>query len=163
MKTKKKIPAEKDIVRILTAKKITLAVAESCTGGLIAHRITNIPGSSACFAGGVIAYSNKTKTAVLGVDPRTIKKSGAVSRETAQAMAKGVRRLLKTTSAIAITGIAGPTGGTAKKPIGLAYISFVSGKTIRTHKVLFKGSRTKLKDRFADTALKLVWDSIGAS
>jgi len=157
-----KRPIETDIIKILKKKKITLAVAESCTGGLIAHRITNIPGSSACFAGGVIAYSDKVKTAVLGVKARTIKTRGAVSRETAIEMAKGVRRRLKTTAAVAITGIAGPTGATTKKPVGLAYISFVAGKTIRTRKVRFKGSRTELKERFAEAALGLLSNSIGA-
>lgn len=109
--------------RVLKEKEKTVAVAESCTGGLVAHRITNVPGASDYFKNGVVAYSNEAKTAVLGVSADTIKKQGAVSSQCAIQMAQGVRRISKTDYGIGITGIAGPAGGSAQKPVGTVHIA----------------------------------------
>ncbi|MDO8518945.1 MAG: competence/damage-inducible protein A [Deltaproteobacteria bacterium] len=109
--------------RVLKEKKKTLAVAESCTGGLVAHRITNVPGASDYFKNGVVTYSNEAKTAVLGVAAETIKKQGAVSSQVAIEMAQGVRRISRADYGIGITGIAGPTGGTSQKPVGTIHIA----------------------------------------
>ena len=125
---------EKKLGKILKKKKKTLFVAESCTGGLVSHHITNIPDSSDYFIGGVVAYSNKVKVALLGVPSMVVRKNGAVSREVAQAMAKGARKLFNTDFAAAITGIAGPSGGSRKKPVGLAFIAFASKKKTKTKK-----------------------------
>ena len=148
-------------IEIKLAKKFiatgkTLAVAESCTGGLVSHRITNISGSSAYFLGGVIAYSNEVKISIFKVPRKTIEKYGAVSRETALAMARGARRVFKSDIAAAVTGIAGPGGGTGAKPVGLAYISVVSGKKEKTVGVFFKGDRAALKKQFAEIVLETV-------
>ncbi len=147
---------ELEISKILKKKKRTLVVAESCTGGLVSHRITNIPGSSVYFMGGIIAYSNDVKMSMLGVSPETIKKYGAVSREVVLAMAEGARRALNADIAVSVTGIAGPTGGTAKKSVGLAYIAFVSGKHKRSRKVCFKGNRVSIKEQFAQAVLEMI-------
>lgn len=147
---------EKKIAQLLTKKKLTLAIAESCTGGLVSHRITNIPGSSKYFVGGIIAYAYSVKTSILGVPQATIKKRGAVSRETVLAMAKGARRVFGADVAVSITGIAGPAGGTKMKPVGLAYIAFDDGKKVLTKKVNFKGTRKQLKEKFARAALQFI-------
>ncbi len=144
------------IAKILKKKKRTLAVAESCTGGLVSHRITNVPGSSRYFRGGVIAYSNDVKMSMLGVSPGTIKKYGAVSRQVALAMAEGARRAMNADIAASVTGIAGPTGGTAKKPVGLAYIALVTGQKKRSRKVCFKGDRVSIKEQFAQAVLEMI-------
>jgi nicotinamide-nucleotide amidase len=114
------------VVRRLTERGQTLAVAESCTGGLLAHRLTNVPGSSAVFLGGLISYSNEAKHRLLGVDPETIARHGAVSEPTARAMAEGARQRLGADYALGITGIAGPGGGTPAKPAGTAFIALAS-------------------------------------
>ncbi|MBI4412567.1 MAG: competence/damage-inducible protein A [Deltaproteobacteria bacterium] len=111
---------------LLVKKKKTLAAAESCTGGLTAHRITNVPGASKYFLGGVVSYSNESKTVVLGVSPETLKKHGAVSGQTAIEMAQGIRRATRADYAVAITGIAGPTGGTTDKPVGTFHVALVN-------------------------------------
>jgi nicotinamide-nucleotide amidase len=112
--------------RLLLEKKAALAVAESCTGGRIAHRITSVPGSSAYFKGGIIAYSNEIKTNILGVNPLDLEKFGAVSPEVAQQMAEGVRRKLNADYAVATTGVAGPAGGTDDKPVGLCWFGIAT-------------------------------------
>jgi PncC family amidohydrolase len=156
---KKDLP-EIRIARILRKKKKTLAVAESCTGGLVSSRITDIPGSSDYFLGGIVAYSNNVKISLLGVPGAVLKKHGAVSREAAIAMARGVKKALKTDVAAAVTGIAGPSGGSARKPVGLAYIAFVSGKNVRSLKVHFKGGRPAVKARFAQAVLEMIEESV---
>ncbi len=120
------VELEQVVVALLTARKQTLAVAESCTGGLIAHRITNIPGASAVFLGGVIPYANAAKQALLGVRPETLDRDGAVSEATAREMAIGVRTRLNADYGLAITGIAGPGGGTLEKPVGTVFIALAS-------------------------------------
>ena len=137
-----------------------MVVAESCTGGQVSDRLTDIPGSSRYFKGGIIAYANEVKTAVLDVDPGTIHKNGAVSRQVALAMAEGARRALSADMAAAVTGIAGPSGGSSKKPVGLAYIAFSSGKKKRTRKVNFRGNRRSIKTQFAQAVLKLILENI---
>jgi PncC family amidohydrolase len=153
-------PVELKIARTLKKKKKTLALAESCTGGLVSHRLTNVPGSSRYFAGSVIAYANSVKISILGVSSEIIKKHGVVSREVACAMAGGARRALNADMAAAITGITGPAGGSVKKPVGLAYMAIAFGKGTRSRKVIFKGDRMALKARFAQAALKMIAENV---
>ena len=152
---------EKRIAKILVKKKLTLAVAESCTGGLISDRITNISGSSKFFKGGVIAYSNDIKTSFLNVPKTVIKKHGAVSGQVARSMAKGARKAMNADIAVSITGITGPTGGTKVKPVGLAYMAFSSEQKGSSRKVLLKkADRIELKNQFTQAVFKLISDNI---
>lgn len=153
--------------KILRKNNLTLAIAESCTGGLISNRITDVSGSSDYFKAGIVAYSNKIKQNLLGVPDKSIKKYGAVSKEVALEMAKGVRRIAKTDIGIGITGIAGPvplaslgyrvnpTGGTKTKPVGLVYIALVTGKKQIVKEFRFKGSRKEIKFKASQAALNL--------
>ena len=147
---------EAEIAGIFRKKKKTLGIAESCTGGLVSHRITNVQGSSRYFKGGFIAYSDEVKMSVLSVPREMIRKHGAVSRQVARAMAEGVRRVLRTDCAASVTGIAGPGGGTPEKPVGLAYISVASGSRTRTRKVLCKGDRAAVKYAFSQAVLGFI-------
>lgn len=133
----------------------TLCVAESCTGGLLGGYLTGVPGSSASFLGGVIAYSNSVKSDVLGVPPETIRSRGAVSGETALAMARGAVRVTGADCAISVTGIAGPEGGTPDKPVGTVWFSVVwpSGEISRSY--LFPGPRNEVRKQAVDTAMDL--------
>ncbi len=135
----------------------TVALAESCTGGMIASKLTNIPGCSAYFERGVVSYSNAAKMSLLDVSPNVIEKYGAVSAETAVAMAEGVRWIAQTTYGLSVTGIAGPDGGTQDKPVGLVYIALASeqGKT-QWHRYTFEGDRWMVRIRAAQTALNLL-------
>jgi len=126
---------------LLKQMGLTLSLAESCTGGLIAHRITNIPGSSNYFLGGVVAYSNEAKEKIVGVPHETLLRYGAVSEESARAMAEGARRLLASDLALAVTGIAGPTGGTPEKPVGLVYIALAAEEEMRCERHIWSGDR----------------------
>ena len=147
---------ELSVGKLLAKKKLTLAVAESVTGGLISDKITNVSGSSRYFLMGVIAYSNKSKEKLLGVSRKTLQKYGAVSKETALAMATGVKKLAKSNIGISSTGIAGPRGGTRKKPVGLVYIGIDAG-WIKLVKVLtLKGKRRAIKENASRAALKLL-------
>ncbi len=147
--------------RILALKK-TLAVAESCSGGLLAHTLTNIPGSSAYFLGGVVAYANAVKIRLLKVRPQTITAYGAVSRQTAIEMATGVKKLFPADYALAITGIAGPGGGSVQKPVGLTYIAIANPRKVICRRYVFKGTRLRVKTQAAMTALKLLDKSLKA-
>ncbi len=151
---------ELEIARRLKNKKKSLVIAESCTGGLVSHRITNTPGSSVYFKGAVVAYSNKVKETLLAVPKSTVKKHGAVSRQVALAMADGVREALSGDIAVSITGIAGPGGGSFAKPAGLAYIAFSSQKKKRSKKVFFTGDRLSVKEKFSGAALKFLLENI---
>src|ERR1017187_2609811 len=131
-------PLEKVVAKAFLNKKATLAVAESCTGGMLAKCLTDIAGSSAYFVGGVVSYSNRVKESDLGVSTQILQRFGAVSKETAAAMAKGVRQNLGSTWGIGITGIAGPGGGTSAKPVGLVYIGLVGPRSIRTYEFRFR-------------------------
>ena len=144
------------LAHLLISTGKTLATAESCTGGLIAHTLTNVPGASDWFLGGVIAYANKAKTAFLGVPASLINKHGAVSTPVARAMAQGARKRFKTDFAIATTGIAGPTGGTKEKPVGLVFIAVASAKKTIVKKFLLKGTRSQIKTKTTNIALKLL-------
>ncbi len=144
---------EQEVSRLLLSLKITIAVAESCTGGLICHRLTNIPGSSDYLERGVVAYSNASKIALLGVSSQTITKHGAVSEACVRAMATGIRRLAGTDVGLSVSGIAGPTGGTPEKPVGTVYIGLACNEDIRCWKYLFEGSRGEIKRKASDEAL----------
>ena len=153
-------PLELRIAKRLNKKKKTLALAESCTGGLISHRITNASGSSLYFRGAIVAYSNKVKESLLSVPGEVIKTYGAVSRQVALGMARAAREVLCSDIAISITGIAGPTGGSAKKPVGLAYIAFASARKRKSKRVIFKGTRRELKEKFTNSALNFLLENI---
>jgi nicotinamide-nucleotide amidase len=126
MAPKAKPSLAEEVIAILTERKATLATAESCTGGLIAGALTDIPGSSAAFYGGYVTYSNTAKSKMIGVQPRLIRDYGAVSNQVARAMADGARNTAHVDFAVAVTGIAGPEGGSEKKPVGLVYIAVSS-------------------------------------
>jgi len=148
------------IGKILTKKKQTLAVAESCTGGLLASRITACPGASFFFRGGVVAYHATVKTN-LGVPEKLIKKHGEVSAQVALQLARSVRTRMDSSFGLGITGIAGPGGGSSKKPIGLVYIGLASPDgTVRTWKHTFWGERHQVQDKAATKALECLWRKI---
>lgn len=151
---------EEIVGSLLNKKRWTLATAESCTGGLIAQRITDIPGSSRYFLGGIIAYDNAVKKNILGVPEEILEKYGAVSQETALAMAQGVRKLLQADISLAITGIAGPQGGTADKPVGLVYIALVGENINKWERFIFSGTRNDIRWRSANWALYLLKRSL---
>jgi nicotinamide-nucleotide amidase len=136
-------------------KKLKIATAESCTGGLIAMALTDIPGSSDVFERGFVTYSNESKIEMLGVDAALIKKHGAISREVSEAMARGAVARSNADLAVAVTGIAGPTGGTAKKPVGLVYIAAASRHypDAIVIKNIFKGNRAAVRMKSAGKAL----------
>ena len=144
------------ISRLLKEKQMKIATAESCTGGLLGHSITNIPGSSQYYQGGVISYSNDLKMQLLGVTEETLLRHGAVSEETAREMADGLKRAVKADICIATTGIAGPGGGTAEKPVGLVYIALSANKNKRVNKYIFKGTRVENKRNTCKSAFKMV-------
>jgi len=142
--------------RMLTEHHLTIAVAESCTGGFILNKLTNVSGSSAYVERGLVTYSNRSKSELLGVPAKLIKDHGAVSREVAEAMAAGVRRLSGTDIGLSTTGIAGPTGGTEEKPVGVVWIGFASGQEVVAVEHQFGGSRSLIKERASQAALELV-------
>lgn len=144
----------------LKTRNETLACAESCTGGLIAHRITNIPGSSDYFERGYITYSNKAKVEILGVDSDLIKSVGAVSKEVAIAMAVGAQKTANTTWGLAVTGIAGPSGATEEKPVGLVHIAVARNGHTKAKVYNFSGNREEIKFRTSQEALNLLRQSI---
>ena len=147
---------EEIVGALLLQRKMMLSVAESCTGGLIGGRITNIAGSSAYFERGVVSYSNVAKTELLGVSAELIEKHGAVSREVAKAMAQGMRERAKTDLGLAVTGIAGPTGGTPGKPVGLVFIALASPDGISVDEHRFLGTRSQVRQRAAQMAMDMV-------
>ena len=149
-------PLEITVGRFLLTHHLTVATAESCTGGLIGHRLTNVPGSSDYFLGGIIAYANEVKERVLGVSQQTLETHGAVSAETALEMARGARRLLNTAVAISVTGIAGPGGGTLDKPVGLVYIALAAPDFERVERLAWNQDREGNKWESSEAALRLV-------
>jgi len=155
---------ELQIGPLLTSRGLRLAVAESCTGGLISHRITNIPGSSDYFLGGVISYANEAKQAWLEVREDTLSDSGAVSGETVLEMARGVRGSLRgvfpvpSIIGLAVSGIAGPGGGSAGKPVGLVWIGLSAADGGWAWKFQFSGDRLDNKDSAAEEALQILLD-----
>ncbi len=145
----------KDIIgKLLIQKSLTISVAESCTGGLIGHMITSVPGSSAYFMGGIISYSNQAKSDLLSISPDMLKQYGAVSGETAREMAKGVRERFNTDIGLSVTGIAGPDGGTKEKPVGTVYMGLSFDKELISLKYLFKGTREQIKQQTAERAIE---------
>lgn len=147
---------EETLGRVLTERCMTIAVAESCTGGMIAHRLTNVPGSSAYFERGVVAYSDASKIELLGVSAGLIAQHGAVSSEVAQAMAEGIRKISAATIGISTTGIAGPSGGTLEKPIGLVWIGYADAAGSFALQFNFGSDRMRTKERASQAALELV-------
>ncbi|MGI6307088.1 MAG: competence/damage-inducible protein A [Dethiobacteria bacterium] len=145
------------VARLLWEKKRTLALAESCSGGLLSHRLTNIPGSSLYLLAGLVTYSNEAKVQMLGVNPTTLEREGAVSIAVAEQMAAGVRRLCKANLGVGITGIAGPGGGTPQKPVGLTYLALEAENFKFSRRYEFWGSRQVIKERASQTALYLLW------
>ncbi len=147
---------EIEVGKLFARRGETLAVAESCTGGLLAGRITDVPGASAYFVGGIIAYSNAVKAALLGVPEEILATQGGVSAECTQAMARGARRVLQADFALAVSGIAGPGGGTPHKPVGLVYVALASphGAWVEEHR--FAGSRGENRQSACDAALDLL-------
>jgi nicotinamide-nucleotide amidase len=154
-------PIETRLVEILGSRNETLAIAESCTGGLVAHRITNVSGASLVFWEGCVTYSNEAKERALGVPRSLLESFGAVSHEVAAAMAEGVYKRAGTTYGIATTGIAGPTGGTEGKPVGSLWIA-VATRDSPTHVEhhLFSTDRLTFKQLASDAVLQLLWQVI---
>jgi len=150
------IELELTLSELLKQKQLTLAIAESCTGGLIGDRLTNIPGSSAFLLADVVAYSNDAKIRYLNIPGALIQKYGAVSKEVAEAMAKGVRETAGSDIGISVTGIAGPTGGTPEKPVGLVWVAYADANEIVSLKFNFGDERLRVKERASQSALELV-------
>ena len=147
---------ESEVVALLRDRGWTLATAESCTGGLVGHRVTNVPGSSAVLLGGVVAYANAVKERLLGVPAALLLQHGAVSEPVARAMAAGARDLLGADVAVAVTGIAGPTGGTPEKPVGTTFIAVAGPAGVEARRFHWTGDREANKARSAEAALQLV-------
>lgn len=154
-----------DLERLFTLLKNrnrTLATAESCTGGMIAAAITEVPGASAVFDRGFITYSNKAKIEILDVNPVTIKAFGAVSEQTARLMARGAYAHSNADIAVSVTGIAGPDGGTAEKPVGLVYIGLATEDHAEVHRYVFSGNRATIRLQCVEAALQHVVDYLEA-
>jgi nicotinamide-nucleotide amidase len=145
------------LLQRLRERRLTVAVAESCTGGLIGERITAVPGSSDGFLGGVIAYANGVKTGLLGVDPALLERDGAVSESVAGAMAAGVARITGADLAVAVTGVAGPGGGSESKPVGTVWFGFSVNGTVDTLRIGFPGTREDIRGRASQAALHGLW------
>ena len=153
-------PLEVLVGELLTLRGLRLALAESCTGGLVGHLITNVAGSSTYYLGGVTAYANEAKVRLLGVNPGTLEKFGAVSAETALEMARGIRLALAADIGVSVTGIAGPTGGTADKPVGTVWIGISTPHDEYARHFLWSGNRLAIKKQSAQAALKLLAEEL---
>jgi len=151
---------EKTIGNLLREKGYTLSIAESCTGGLICDRITNVSGSSGYFMGGMVTYSNESKAEHLGIPSAIIKRHGAVSPQVARRMAQGVRKALHTTFGLSTTGVAGPTGGTKRSPIGRVFIGISDGRRTCVKKLDLKGSRREIKKKATEKALQFFYERL---
>ena len=148
-------PLERHVGVLLRARGQTIATAESCTGGLLGHLLTNVSGSSDYYLGGVVAYSNAAKVSLLGVDPAVLEREGAVSEPVARQMARGARRLLGAGLGIGITGIAGPSGATPGKPAGLVFIALAAGDGERCERHVWPHDRLGNKEASATRALEM--------
>ena len=157
MRVEKKEILEK-ISLILKDKKLTIASAESCSGGLISHTLTNISGSSDYFDRGIVSYSNKAKMELLGVPEDVLEKYGTVSEQVAKAMAEGIRTKSNVDIGLSTTGIAGPTGGTKEKPVGLVYIGLSTKDEVLVKKFQFSGNRLENKENTCKAALQMLYD-----
>jgi len=147
---------EEVVARELQRHHATVATAESCTGGMVAERLTNVPGSSTYFLGGVVGYSNELKTAWADVPPDMIESKGAVSPEVAMALASGIRKRTGATYGIGVTGIAGPGGGTPEKPVGLVHIGLADEKSARERAFRFPGDRDRIRMQATVAALDML-------
>ena len=147
---------EEVLVKTLTRKKQTLAIAESCTGGLLANRITNVAGSSAVLLAGYVCYANEAKSDILGVDPKLIEQHGAVSEQVARAMVEGARKRAGSAYALSTTGIAGPSGGSEEKPVGTVYIALAEESGTKIKKLFFPSDRETFKQLVAQAAFELL-------
>ena len=148
---------KRKVVKLLIKKKIKISIAESCTGGMLSNAITSINGSSKVFTLGLVAYSNKTKIKILKVPKKFLKKYGAVSEEVCEIMVKNINKISKTGFSVSITGIAGPSGGSKNKPVGLVYIGIKKGNKTLVKKFLFKSKKRNSIQRSAvNKALNLV-------
>lgn len=152
-----------ELGNLLKKRNLTISAAESCTGGLFLSALTDISGSSAYVLGGVVTYSNETKQQLVNIQAATLIQYGAVSAETAREMAIGVRDLLKTDIGVSITGIAGPGGATAEKPVGLVYIGVVTNENSQVQKYIWSGNRVENKQQSAAQAMQVVVDMLNAS
>ena len=141
---------------LLKKKNFTISCAESCTGGLLTSKLTDVAGSSEYVQGSIVSYSNEIKISALHVKEETLKNFGAVSHETAFEMAKNIREIFKTDIGVGVTGIAGPGGGSKEKPVGLVYISFADKNSVTVEKFNFVGSRTEIKNQSVVAALKMI-------
>jgi PncC family amidohydrolase len=151
---------EKLIGDLLREKGWTLSIAESCTGGLICDRITDVPGSSDYFEGGMVNYSNESKEKHLGVPLDDIKRHGAVSSQVAKRMAQGVRETFRTTFGLSTTGVAGPTGGTKRSPIGRVFIGFTDGRRTWVKREDLKGGRREIKRKATEKGLQFFYEKL---
>jgi len=149
-------PPERQIKALCRLHRRTVAVAESCTGGYISHRLTNVAGSSGYFLGGVVVYSNEAKRNLLGVPEQIIAGHGAVSAETARLMADGVRRVFGCSVGLSVTGIAGPGGGSREKPVGLVFIGVSCESGTAVYSFRLRGSRISIKEKTVQKALSLL-------
>ncbi len=147
---------EERINELMARHRLTLGCAESCTGGLIGHRLTNVPGSSSYFIASIVAYAYEAKEALLGVPHDVLIREGAVSEAVVLAMARGVRRVLGTDIGVAVTGIAGPGGATPTKPVGLTYLGLVAPGVERVQRHVWSGDRVSNKERSADALLQML-------
>ncbi len=154
--TDERVTLEEESGKLLREQGLTLAVAESCTGGLLGHCITEVAGSSNYFLGGIISYSNEAKEKLLGVRHETLLAQGAVSEETAREMAQGARRVLGSDLALAITGVAGPGGGTAEKPVGFTYVALADARGEIVEQHTWPNGRSGNKAHSAEAALRLL-------
>ena len=149
-----------NLTDIVKDKSLTIATAESATGGLIANTLTNISGSSNYFDRGLVTYSNRAKVELLGVSENDLNEHGAVSNVVAKQMAEGARKKSNVDIAISTTGIAGPTGGTEEKPVGTVFIGFSSKKETVVKRFQFDGSRLEIKEKFCNAALEMILSNI---
>jgi PncC family amidohydrolase len=152
----KLVPLEEQLGRIFTAKKLTLSTAESCTGGLLASRITDVAGSSDYFLGGVVSYAYSAKETLLGIEHALLAADGAVNETIARQMARSIREKLGTDVAMGITGIAGPTGGMSEKPVGLVWIGLADAQGDRAEQYLWKSDRIGNKQQSVEKALQML-------
>ncbi|MBQ8588584.1 MAG: nicotinamide-nucleotide amidohydrolase family protein [Clostridia bacterium] len=150
-----------DLCKLLMDKGMTIATAESCTGGMLGAALTSVPGISDCYGYGVVTYSNEAKEKLLGVNHNTLAEHGAVSPETALEMACGALNISEADIAVSITGIAGPGGGTQEKPVGLVYVGIArKDQKNSVHKLMLKGNRQEVRSQVIDNVIRLIIDSI---
>ncbi|MFM1919570.1 MAG: hypothetical protein RLZZ303_1204 [Candidatus Hydrogenedentota bacterium] len=148
------------IIERFRARGLSLGTAESCTGGLLAAALTDVPGASEVFRGGIVAYHNDVKQALLRVDPEILATHGAVSRETAEAMASCALKVLEVDVAVAITGVAGPGGGSPEKPVGLVYIAVAGPESTFVTRNVFEGDRDSVRRQSVSRSLELLMEQL---